>query len=249
MLTAGVDLAAADERTALATIVWTAGRAVVRDLTVGVTDARVVAAAREADKTGLDCALGWPEPFAALVSAHRVGHTASLPGPGNGASWRRAMVYRTTDEVVRATLPGLVPLSVSADRLAHAAMRCAAILAMLARAGQDVDRSGSGAIVEVYPAASLYRWGLTHRRYKGAAGHYPLAEALVEATRPWLDLGPHVPLLRTSHDAFDAVIAALTARAAAIGLTTRPDADQLPLARIEGWIAVPTGGLDRLLVG
>ncbi|WP_432984287.1 DUF429 domain-containing protein [Dactylosporangium sp. CA-233914] len=244
MLTAGVDLAAADERTALALIEWSGGRALVRDLLLGVDDQLIVDTVLASDKAGLDCALGWPEPFIRMVVAHRAGHITDLPAAGAGSAWRRAMVYRTTDEVIRAAIPGLVPLSVSADRLAHAAMRCAALLAMIASGGADVDRSGSGRVVEAYPAASLHRWGLTHRGYKGKKG-VPV-DALVAATRPWLELGAHELLMRASHDAFDAVIAALTARAAALGLTARPSPGQLAVARVEGWIALPTSALDTL---
>ncbi|WP_433213179.1 DUF429 domain-containing protein [Dactylosporangium sp. CS-047395] len=243
MLTAGVDLAPTDERTALATLAWSRGRAVLRELTVGVPDTRILAAVRAADKTGLNCALGWPEPFAALVNAHRDGHTASLPSNENGANWRRAMMYRATDEAVRTTVPGVAPASVAADRQGHAALRCAALQAMLARAGQDVDRSGTGKIVETHPAASLYRWGVT-RRYKGR--HEGLAATLCAATAPWLDLGAFAPLVTTNRDAFDALVAALTARAVALGLTERPNGDQLALARIEGWIAVPSADLGAL---
>ena len=46
---------------------------------------------------------------------------------------------------------------------------------------------------------------------------------------------------------FDALIASLVARAAALGLTMRPTADELPVARVEGWIALPsTGSFDAL---
>ncbi|GAA3448846.1 DUF429 domain-containing protein [Dactylosporangium matsuzakiense] len=241
MLTVGVDLAAADERTALAAIAWSPCGAELRTLELGVSDERIVAAVTECDKAGIDCALGWPEPFTRMLIAHRDGHLHELPPTGAGSAWRRTMVYRTTDETVRALFPGLIPLSVSADRLAHAAMRCAAILAMLAASGVDVDRSGAGHIVEAYPSASLLRWGLPHRGYKGKA------EMPVEALPSWLDLGPHAPLMRASHDAFDAVIAALTARAAALGLATTPDPDQRAVARIEGWIAVPTAPLTALV--
>jgi hypothetical protein len=61
---------------------------------------------------------------------------------------------------------GVNPLSVSADRIAHAAFRCAGLLARLAALGEPVDRAGSGVVVEVYPAAALRRLGLTHRGYK-----------------------------------------------------------------------------------
>jgi hypothetical protein len=51
---------------------------------------------------------------------------------------------------------------------------------------------------------------------------------------------------RRSDDAFDAVIAALTARAAVLGRTDLPPASSLDAARVEGWIALPTGDLEEL---
>ena len=64
---------------------------------------------------------------------------------------------RRTDTVVHDKLR-LMPLSVSADRIAHVALRCAVLLAKLDAAGRPVDRSGGGTVVEVYPAASLLGW-------------------------------------------------------------------------------------------
>ena len=61
---------------------------------------------------------------------------------------------RRTDAVVHDKLR-LVPLSVSADRIAHVALRCAVLLAKLDAAGKPVDRTGAGTVLEVYPAASL----------------------------------------------------------------------------------------------
>nr|WP_276611049.1 DUF429 domain-containing protein [Kineococcus siccus] len=49
-----------------------------------------------------------------------------------------------------------------------------------------------------------------------------------------------------SDDAFDAVVAALTARAAAVGAATRPAQGQRAAAAREGWIALPTGPLADL---
>lgn len=246
MLTIGVDLAAADRRTAMATVEWLSDRAVVRDLVLDVGDVRIVEASRDADKVGLDCPLGWPEPFVALVTAHQSGHVTAAEGVGAGC--RRRLAYRQTDEVVREET-GIIPLSVAADRIAHAAFRCAGLLSMLAAAGQDVDRCGDGKIVEVYPAAALSRWRLTHRGYKGRGRqvqHGDLVTALCAAT-PYLDLGAFEALVRRSHDAFDSVIAALIARAAAIGTATRPDERQRTIARSEGWIALPTCPLSGLI--
>jgi Protein of unknown function (DUF429) len=105
-----------------------------------------------------------------------------------------------------------------------------------------VDRSGSGVVVEVYPAASLKIWGLPHRGYKrpGAArelGH--LVDRLLAAA-PWLDPGESEILCRRRHEAADAVIAALTARAASQDLTLGPRTPaESAAAATEGWIAIP----------
>jgi hypothetical protein len=67
------------------------------------------------------------------------------------------------------------------------------------------------------------------------------------AAAPWLDCGPHEETIRRSHDAFDAVIAALTARAASMGLTCLPGDDDLAAAATEGWIAIPHSAISQLL--
>ena len=247
MRTLGVDLAAADVRTAVATLEWSAGRASVQAVHVGVSDDHLVEAMLAVDKAGLDCPLGWPAKFISFLVAQQNGE---LPPPDHAdpASWRRELAYRLTDDVVRAET-GLIPLSVSADRIAHAAFRCASLLARLTAAGKPVDRCGDGVVVEVYPAATLRRWGLTHRGYKTpgrGAGHGFLVDELTAAA-PWLRLGPYEQLCRTSHDAFDAVVAAMAARAAALGHVLAPDAAQRAAARTEGWIALPTCGLDELV--
>lgn len=159
------------------------------------------------------------------------------------AAWRRGLAYRVTDLFVREEA-GLNPLSVSADRIAYVAFRGANLLAAL---GGPIDRSGAGLVVEVYPAATLRRWGLTHRGYK-LPGRDSLVDELLAAA-PWLDLGPHEALCRRSHDAFDAVIAALATRAAALGHTQPPTPEQREAARVEGWIALPTCELADLPTG
>jgi len=241
VLTLGVDLASADERTALALVEWTGTAAVVRDLRLGVSDPELIEAIRTADKAGLDCPLGWPSLFTDFVAAQRTGDWQPVPAD---AAWRRGLAYRVTDLVVRAEA-GLNPLSVAADRIAYVAFRGANLLAHLAATGIPLDRTGAGRVVEVYPAAALRRWGLTHRGYK-LPGQASLVDELRVAA-PWLDLGDFEPLSRRSHDAFDALIAALATRAAALGLTLPPTAAQLEAARAEGWIALPTGELGDLV--
>ena len=235
------------ERTALASIEWARRRAVIRDLVCPAGDGVILEVIGQADKTGIDCPLGWPDAFVDFVAAHRSGHI-TLPRDGTGTGWRRELTMRRTDLFVRDKLR-LVPMSVSADRIAHVALRCAVLLAKLAASGHPVDRSGAGPVAEVYPAASLRSWGLRHRGYKqpGPADALPAAVDDLLAAVPWLDCGPHAETIRRSHDAFDAVVAALTARAAIRGQTRRPAGDDLAAARTEGWIAVPSSPISQLV--
>jgi predicted nuclease with RNAse H fold len=247
VITAGLDLAAMPERTALASIEWAGRRAVIRDLICPAGDGVILDAIGQAGKTGIDCPLGWPDAFVDFVAAHRSGHVA-LPRDGTGTGWRRELTMRRTDLFVRDKLR-LVPLSVSADRIAHVALRCAVLLAKLDASGRPVDRTGAGAVVEVYPAASLRGWGLRHRGYKqpGPPGVLATAADDLLAAAPWLDCGPHGETIRRSHDAFDAVVAALTARAASRGQTCPPGEDDLAAAATEGWIAVPSSPIGQLI--
>ncbi len=58
---------------------------------------------------------------------------------------------------------------------------------------------------------------------------------------PWLTIeADHASERRECDHVFDALIASLVARAAALRLTLRPAADELRAARVEGWIALPT---------
>ena len=248
MRTAGIDLATEPGATAFAAIEWEAGKAVVTSLSVGIDDDFIVAAASDFDKVGVDCPLGWPDDFAQFIAAHHATQSPRDLGL-RGADWRRQLAYRATDRTVRARI-GLVPLSVAADRIGLTAMRAASLLARLAETGHPVDRAGSGVVVEVYPAASLVCWELPARGYKGGKNRTQLVSLVQELTRaaPWLDLGSHASLCASSDDAFDAVIAAITSRAAALGLTYAPsNAETQRLAAVEGWIAVPTAPLSALV--
>ena len=246
VITAGVDLAAEPQGTAIASIDWSTERATVRTLVLGGDDAAILDAVADADKVGIDCPLGWPVPFIEFIAGHRDGRVAIPPGV-SGRDWRRKLAFRATDAAVH-QLTGLTPLSVAADRIGHTAMRCAGLLAQLALNGQAVDRRGTGVVVEVYPAASLKQWGLPSRGYKGTrnvATLTALADTLLAAA-PWLALGEFYNVCCRSHDAIDAVVAAMTARAASLDLVTTPTAEQSDVAAVEGWIAIPTSGLGEL---
>lgn len=100
--------------------------------------------------------------------------------------WRRTLAYRETDREA-SRLTGRWPLSVSTDRLGLTAMRCAGLLARIAQSGIEVDRSGAGAVVEVYPGASLRLWQLPTAGYRTD----PAARGIRSPRRPGLTQREH----------------------------------------------------------
>jgi hypothetical protein len=184
--------------------------------------------------------------FIDFISRHQEDHVLIDPEV-LAADWRRRLAYRVTDLHVK-RLAGIQGLSVSSDRIGITATRCAALLSRLAAKGRPVDRMGAGPVVEVYPAASLVKWGLVHRRYKGPKGkarRYNLVEELGDRAS-WLDMGGYEDQCRESVDALDAVFASLTARAAAINQVEPIPSHCQAVAATEGWIALPTCPLEAL---
>ncbi len=240
MLTAGVDLASQAAGTALCVIRWDGGGR-LEALELGLDDARLEQATKACDKVGLDVPLGWPARFAEQLAAYHAGGPWTIPHTDPG------LRLRETDRFVWRQV-GRPPLSVSSDRIAIPAMRAAHLLSRLE---PGLDRTGAGRLLEVYPAAALLRWGFTARGYKRAAGlavREALLEAFVARTRGWIELSQGaLRACRDSDDMFDALVAALVARASACGLC-EPVPDELrAVASREGWIGLPlAGSLERL---
>lgn len=249
MRTLGVDLAAAAKKTAVAVLEWGAGIGRLEHLALDVHDREIVELFGASSMTAIDCPVGWPDAFLPFLTGH-LNFDAHPVLDHDGIEGRRLLAYRETDRFVTGHT-GLIPLSVSADRLAHPAMRCAVIQAKIAAEYGPQARDGSGRLAEVYPAASLKVWGLQARGYKGRGTPESerlgvLLEQLVAAA-PWLDLAGNEDRLAASDDLFDAVIASLTARAVAATQTLRPPDLYAAAALTEGWIHVPSGQLAALL--
>jgi hypothetical protein len=243
--TAGVDLAADTKKTAVATIRWESGRAQVEQLVLGASDGLIVDIAAEVDAMGIDCAFGWPDDFVEFVSRHAQGERVDL-SRDNGMDWRRRLAYRETDrDILRRT--GRSPLSVATDRLGLTAMHCAALLDAIADRIGPISRSGAGRIVEVYPAAALRAWSLSRPNYKIDAGVRESMVSELQLMAPWLDLAGMEREMVRSDDAFDAVIAALIARAHAVGGTHPVPPMLREQADREGWIALPSVAVGSII--
>ena len=242
MRTVGVVLSASPAKTAVAVLDWFDDRAELAELVVGADDAEIRRLVDGATRVGIDSPFGWPDDFVEFVVAHHrqgLGSGRRLDDIAN----RRPLALRRTDLWIAESGLGR-PLSVSADQIAHVAFRCAGLLADL-----GVDDRVNGWAVEAYPAGALKRWGLTSRGYKRAANRTVLtglADALRTAA-PWLHLGEWQGQMSSDDDAFDAVVTALIARAAELGRTSLPSAQDMPVALREGWIHVPDCELDQLI--
>jgi predicted nuclease with RNAse H fold len=245
MITAGIDLAAEPKATALALIEWSKNQAELQGLFLGMDDGQLVKLTKGANKIGIDCAFGWPMEFFEFLTQHM--NPGKIPKGIDGAmDWRRTLSHRETDREVR-KLTGRWPLSVSTDRLGLTAMRNAGLLARYQEAGVNVDRSGEGEVCEVYPGATLRLWCFDTSGYRTSI---QAREALLEQLKtgaPWLDLAGFEEQMLSSTDCFDAVIAALAARAVALSAYSKPTNQQRAKAKIEGWICLPTADLESLV--
>ncbi|HLP08454.1 MAG TPA: DUF429 domain-containing protein [Opitutaceae bacterium] len=230
MRTLGIDLASMPRDTAACLIDWDRGQARADGPRLGCSDVDLDELIRGADIVGIDAPFGWPDAFREAVADW----TATIWT--DDAPFRERLRLRATDRQVCHEL-GLVPLSVSTDRIALPAMRA---MALLRRHGVR-DRSGDGRFFEVYPAGSLKIWNLPHRGYKGTlpalrTGRTATLHQL-RAALPWLTVSA---ACADSDHGLDALIAALTAPCCATGHTRPPASAERTIAAREGWIHLPT---------
>jgi predicted nuclease with RNAse H fold len=246
MISAGIDLAAEPKGTALALIEFSNNKAKLYSLEQGLDDNALIANTHNADKVGIDCAFGWPIQFAQFVNNHQdLSNKELIDG---GMDYRRELSFRETDREIK-RLTGRWPLSVSTDRLGLTAIRCAGLLSKYQAKGIEIDRSGSKLLVEVYPGATLRNWNFDTTGYRINPETRALLLEQLEIQAPWLELASFRTQMIESADSFDAVIAALAARAVYQDDYNKPTEEQLESARVEGWICLPDSELQELFIG
>lgn len=208
---------------------------VLRDL---MSDTRI-------KRVGIDAPFGWPSEFVdAVASFRRTGEwTQSDP---------KHLEFRRTDlhvkDVVRKE-----PLSVTTDWLVWAAWRCARLLDGVPDWKPEMRLPG-GRLLEVYPAASLLRWGLSPATWGEDPGSYKgdgadrlgrrgrLMEMVIEECGDRLDFGGDEERFVESDDELDALVCALMARASATGKVEAIPQECQSAALQEGWIQLPPEG-------
>jgi Protein of unknown function (DUF429) len=80
------------------------------------------------------------------------------------------------------------------------------------------ERNGPGLLVEAFPAAQLYQWGLPHQAYnRGTEKESAIRRSLVLSLAMRIELGAFRGIMEESADAFDAVVCAFAANAVAAG--------------------------------
>jgi hypothetical protein len=228
-------MAATARSTAFVALRWTAAGAEVADVRERCGDGTLLDLLADPahERVGVDVPFGWPRAFVRAVAAH----AAAEPWPWRGEDSERVrrehLRFRRTDVVAAARLRR-PPMTAAFDRLGAATARWAHLADELAARGVPVARDGGGRAAEVYPAGARAVWGLGRS----------LAE--VRAVLPVAAAPGHEARLRDEH-VFDAFVAALVARAVALGLAHPPAPEDADLAREEGWLWLPEpGSLVRL---
>lgn len=199
-----------------------------------------------ADAIAIDVPFGWPKPFIEALTGYEIGVALERD--------RRQYLRRATDAWIIKTLPDHLrreakppnPMAVAADKLGATAMVGTTLLNALSGTFRLSPRESgvSQAVMEVYPAASLWAWGLPHKGFKGAGEDARNRRSeILERLKLFFGLKVAVQdtktLVRSDH-CFDALVAALTAREYTCSNTFDPPECILnEILRIEGWIRVP----------
>jgi hypothetical protein len=226
-------------------IEWVDDTAKLVHLQHGAGDPEIIGMAMGPDIVGINCPFGWPRLFVEFLTKYTAGQVGGVSAELNPMN--PELRYRLTDEFVTHVVPGARPPSPSSGSTAAATLRCATILANSGHPPELLDFNGKPRnVFEVYPPASLSQWGLPYKGYRGATGQPLLSSMVTKMVKynhyagPWLRLGQWLDTCRKDADAFEAVVASLSARAAQLGRAIKPgNKFELEAAGAEGWIWLP----------
>lgn len=195
------------------------------------------------DVVGIDAPFGWPSAFVDFVALYQHPLLQGAPHLNwNNPAAVQAHRRRATDQALRAQLPNPLPALFDERVFGAVTLRCANLLV----AAGVHNRSGAQGVFEVYSRGALEVWVGGVGRYGADRG---LREQIVVALGAALGV-PLDPQFWGNRGRLDALVAALVARAASVGLTHPPPGGLLAQAAVEGWTHMPVhghGGLAGLV--
>lgn len=180
----------------------------------------------------LDAPLGWPVRLGEQLHGHRAGEPI-MEDPNR-------LFRRMTDKFVREKI-GKVPLDVGADRIARTAHTALALIGELReilglKVGMAWDplKIEQGAVIEIYPAATMKTYGIINSGYKDA-GKEKLRESILQELKKYVEIHSGLETaLVTNADVLDSAFCVLAGMDFLDGRVHMPVDSQL--ARSEGWI-------------
>ena len=234
----GVDLSTEDGKTAAVELAWDGQRLELRDPPIfPCSDSAIADLARGGDVVAVDVPLGWPSLWADAVGAHRPGDPF-LPDQGEA----RELTWRATDRWIHEAT-GKAPQRVAASWLGATAIRGARLAARLASEGWVInpvsDELPPRAFIETYPAGLLAAW---FPRWSSDAPEEPASQrawVLDRLRKQGLNLQGELELVVAIVHVFDALLAAVAAGAARLGMCPGPPEGMRSVAEREGWIRIP----------
>ncbi|MBB6215067.1 putative RNase H-like nuclease [Anaerosolibacter carboniphilus] len=181
----------------------------------------------------IDAPLGWPLKMGQYLANHNAGDVLSINA--------NDLFRRETDKFIKKKL-GKQPLDVGADKIARTAHSALTIINELRQlTGKSIRLAWNNeeindiAVIEVYPAATLDRYGITNLGYKKKEQKYIRQEMINQMKRSMV-ISIDTDIMENNDDVLDSAVCLLAAKDFIEGNVYWPE--DIELAKKEGWIWV-----------
>ena len=189
----------------------------------------------------IDAPLGWPKQLGSTLLNHEAGKEIDLT--------MEELFQRRTDQKLREREPvkdrrAPKPLEVGADKISRTAVAALKLLKVLSQKNRPIpltqtpDFEKPAAVIEVYPAATLWAIGSKSKGYKGKDKREARKEIIQDLEKQLHLRAKHNSTVEESDHVLDAVVCVLAGADFLGGKSMRPTQEEKGLAQKEGWIWV-----------
>lgn len=234
----GVDCATQKKKTGLSLATYEEGQCCLQEARTGEGEKSVAEIISdwllegETFLLALDAPLGWPVHLGEELHSHQAGESIYVEP--------NKLFRRMTDKYVKGKI-GKVPLDVGADRIARTAHTALSLVGELRElngmelgVAWDPFKVDKGAIIEVYPAATMKTYGIINSGYKDA-GKESLRESMLQDLKGYIEIDTSLDTVLVSNaDVLDSAFCVLAGIDFLKGQVYMPADKQL--VRTEGWI-------------